>query len=74
MSGRPHIESLGQRIRAWRQARGLTQQAFCKLVPTAQSYLSLVERGAAKPSVEILMTIAEHSAPEELQALLRRGG
>lgn len=50
--------SLGERIRQARKASGYGQRAFAAAVGVSQSYLSEVERGKTKPSVEIIIGIA----------------
>lgn len=40
---------IGDEIRRKREATGLSQEAFAKLVPITQSQLSLIETGESKP-------------------------
>jgi len=48
---------LGERVRQLRQSRGLTQQQLAGREFT-KSFISLLERGAARPSVDTLLTLA----------------
>lgn len=51
-------QSVGERLRAARQERGLTQEEVAKRVPCAQSYLSKVEQGQVNnPDPAILKMI-----------------
>ena len=49
---------LGERIRQWRQQRGLTQEQLAGREFT-KSFISLLERGRAKPSVNTLLILAQ---------------
>lgn len=51
-------KQLGERIRHLRKARGLTQEQLAQAAGISDKYLSEVERGASKVSVEILDKIA----------------
>src|SRR5713226_8238075 len=51
------LMGLGERIRQLRQSRGLTQEQLANRKLT-KSFISLLERGAAKPSVDTLLTLA----------------
>ncbi len=50
---------LGQRIRTWRQRRGISQAGLAERVGVTQSSLSNYENGKRDVSVYILMEIAE---------------
>lgn len=50
---------LGARIRAAREKKGLQQSDLAKQVSHARSYISDIEKGNSKPSLSILMSIAD---------------
>lgn len=50
--------SLGQRIRAERKSRRLTQEALAEAVGISLSFLGHIERGSRKASVETLVGIS----------------
>ena len=49
---------LGQRIRSERERRDLGLRAFAKMVDVSPSFISQVENGKTRPSVQTLYTIA----------------
>jgi transcriptional regulator with XRE-family HTH domain len=49
---------LGNRIRSFRQERGLTLEQFAAASGLSASYLSTIERGLKKPSIPVLKSIA----------------
>ena len=50
--------NLGRRIHDLREARGLSQYDFAKMVPINRSYLVGVEKGYRNPSIEKIIMIA----------------
>jgi transcriptional regulator with XRE-family HTH domain len=50
---------MGGRIRHWRQKRGLTGKELGLLIDTSKSFVSLLERDKAGPSVKTLALIAD---------------
>ena len=52
------IHKVGQRIRALRLEQGLTQEALAEAAELSVPYLSHIERGAKKASLEALIQIA----------------
>lgn len=54
----PHQE-LASRIRRWREARGLNQQALADRAGFARSTLSKIENGLLSPTFEILLKLAQ---------------
>ncbi len=50
--------SVGSEIRQLRRASGLTLKALGKAAGISQSYLSVIERDAGNPSIEVLRAIA----------------
>jgi transcriptional regulator with XRE-family HTH domain len=54
----PEAVELGQNIRAFRQAGGLTLDQFARAVGVSRSLLSQVERGKASPSIATLRNVA----------------
>jgi transcriptional regulator with XRE-family HTH domain len=52
--------SIGALVRKWRTLRKLSQMDLALDIDISPRHLSFVETGRAKPSVEVLMTIADH--------------
>lgn len=52
------LQSLGGEVRQLRKARGLTLKALSRQAGISLSHLSAIERGASKPSVDVLGCIA----------------
>lgn len=50
---------IGSRIRHYRQERGITQEDLAFQINTSAAYVSHIERGIKKPSLEKLTEIAE---------------
>jgi len=50
---------IGSRIRQYRQERGITQEDLAFQISTSTAYISSIERGLKKPSLEKLVMIAE---------------
>ena len=50
---------IGQRIRKFRKLRGLTQEALSDAADLSPSYLSHIENGKKKSSLEALIRIAD---------------
>jgi transcriptional regulator with XRE-family HTH domain len=51
-------KKFGQRIRALRDAAGMSQEAFADRCGFAGSYMSRIERGGANPSLDAIETLA----------------
>ncbi|MBM4378870.1 MAG: helix-turn-helix domain-containing protein [Deltaproteobacteria bacterium] len=56
---RAALDRLAARIRALREMRGLTQDAFAERCHISVSFASLLERGERSPSYETLVQVAE---------------
>lgn len=69
-SARTAQDKLGLRMRALREARGLTQEQVGERVGISQKYLSELERGTKSPSWEILVAIAHKGFEIRLSALM----
>src|SRR3954451_2377519 len=54
----PEALELGNNIRTFRQAGGLTLEQFASAVGVSRSLLSQVERGKASPSIATLRNVA----------------
>ena len=52
------LSRLGQRLRAHRRARGMTQEALAEAVDLSVAYVSLLERGGRNPPYTTLVSIA----------------
>jgi transcriptional regulator with XRE-family HTH domain len=50
---------LGENLRTWRRARGLSQRAIAERVGISTRTLALYERGARTPDGETLCALAE---------------
>ena len=50
---------IGNRIRSYRKQLGFTQESLAFEIQTSAAYLSCIERGIKKPSLEKLVKIAE---------------
>ena len=50
---------IGSRIRHYRLERGITQEVLAFQVNSSAAYISRIERGQKKPSLEKLFEIAE---------------
>ena len=61
---------LGARIRAIRDARGLTQEMIAVRIEATQKYVSQLERGQRSPSWETLVEIAHHGFEINLATLM----
>ena len=80
-----HAESLGADIRALRKGRGMTLEALAEQLGKSVGFLSQLERGLSRPSIEDLRAIAslfdiplsfflapQASNPDEAGVILRR--
>ena len=61
---------LGARIRALRDARGLTQEIIADRIAVTPKYVSQLECGQRSPSWETLVAIAHHGLEMRLAALV----
>ena len=61
---------LGARIRALRDARGLTQEIVADRIAVTPKYVSQLECGQRSPSWETLVAIAHHGLEMRLAALV----
>ena len=61
---------LGARIRALRDARGLTQEMIADRAEVTQKYMSQLERGQRSPSWETLVAIAHDGFEIKLASLV----
>ena len=52
-------KSIGRRIRHYRKRRGYTQEQLGLSINTSGAYISNIERGVKKPSLDNLAAIAE---------------
>lgn len=57
-SARELLVALGRRVRAFRERKGLTQEAFAARCGISVSFASLLERGERSPSYETLIEMA----------------
>ena len=54
-----NIPGFGERLRAWRQRRRMSQQALAELAGLSARHLSFLETGRASPSRETVLRLAE---------------
>lgn len=52
------LRRLGERVRGFRRARGLTQEALARSLGLSVAYVSLIERGGRNPPVTTVVAIA----------------
>lgn len=64
------LEGIGSRIHEIRKVAGLSQVQFAELAGVAQSYLSEVEAGKSKPSLEIIAGLLKLQVPVSLRYVL----
>lgn len=51
--------TVGANLRAWRQARGLSQEAFADVLGVHRTYMGSVERGQRNLTLQTLERIAQ---------------
>jgi transcriptional regulator with XRE-family HTH domain len=66
--------TVGRNLRAYRDARGLTQRCPAQLLGYSRSYVSRLERGQPDLSLRSVERLADRLAMEPLELLRRRGG
>ena len=54
----PKVKGFGQRLKWWREQRGLSQLALSGAAETSQRHLSFLESGRAEPSREMVLRLA----------------
>ncbi len=52
------LRKLGERVRATRRIRGLTQEALAEALDLSVAYVSLIERGGRNPPYTTVVAIA----------------
>jgi transcriptional regulator with XRE-family HTH domain len=55
---RETLRRLGERVRGFRRARGLTQEALAGALGLSVAYVSLIERGGRNPPFTTVVAIA----------------
>jgi transcriptional regulator with XRE-family HTH domain len=60
---------LGRNLRAYRKARGLSQEAFADVLGVHRTYMGSVERGERNLTMQSLERIAERLGVEPLSLL-----
>ena len=53
------IELLGPRIKEWRQDRNLSQQQLAEKIGVKSNSVSRYESGVARPSIDVLIALAD---------------
>ena len=64
-----NYEAIGKRIRLWRNLRNLTQEQLANLTDREPAYLSRIEHGSQKPSLDTLLRIS-HALNLDINILL----
>jgi DNA-binding XRE family transcriptional regulator len=64
--------SLGARLRAYRHAHGLSQEAFVQALGVDRSYYSSIERGLRRVTIEDIMELAAAIGEDPLALLMLR--
>lgn len=54
------LPDVGQRLRAFREAAGLTQETLARPAQLTGKFVSQIENGHVNPSVDALMRLIEH--------------
>jgi transcriptional regulator with XRE-family HTH domain len=52
------LRKLGEKVRAYRHERGLTQEALAESLDLSVAYVSLIERGGRNPPYTTVVAIA----------------
>lgn len=52
------LEAIGARIKAAREAKGLTQERLAELIGKSTTHISVIERGCKAPKLETFVEIA----------------
>jgi ribosome-binding protein aMBF1 (putative translation factor) len=52
------LESLGEKVRAYRRDKGMTQEALAQTLELSVAYVSLIERGGRNPPFTTVVAIA----------------
>lgn len=65
--------ALGRNLRAYRQARGLSQEAFADVLEVHRTYMGGVERGERNLTLKSVERIADHLGVEPLSLLGKEG-
>ena len=60
---------LGERLRAERRARGLSQEALADLLGVHRTYLGALERGERNVTLQTLEGVADHLGVDPLRLL-----
>jgi hypothetical protein len=61
--------TVGANLRAWRQARGLSQEAFADVLGVHRTYMGSVERGERNLTLQTLERIAQQLGVEVRELL-----
>lgn len=64
--------TLGRNLRAYRQARGLSQEAFAEILGVHRTYMGGVERGERNLTLQSVERLAERIDEDPLSLLRQR--
>lgn len=64
--------TLGRNLRAYRQARGLSQEAFAEILEVHRTYMGGVERGERNLTLQSVERLAERIDEDPLSLLRQR--
>lgn len=65
---------VGRNLRAYRKARGLSQEAFAEVLGVHRTYMGGIERGERNLTLKSVERIAEHLDLEPMMLLRADGG
>lgn len=65
------LKAVGQRIKAAREAKNLTQEELAALVNLSTTHVSVIERGLKVTKLDTFVAIAEYSAVAEPPNLMK---
>ena len=53
-----HLQAIGARIKATREAKGMTQEDFAAALDMSRNHISVIERGIKAPKLETFVAMA----------------
>jgi transcriptional regulator with XRE-family HTH domain len=67
-------QTLGRNLRAYRQERGWSQEAFAAVLGVHRTYMGGIERGERNLTLKSVERLAEHLRVSPLELLAEPGG
>jgi transcriptional regulator with XRE-family HTH domain len=65
--------AVGHNLRAYRQARGLSQEAFADVLEVHRTYMGSIERGERNLTLKSVERIADHLGLDPIVLLTKQG-